>query len=430
MRIHPYWTHSAAQLYKLILHSYHPADRLMNQFFKQHSEIRKQDCAFVAETVYGMLRHRSFLECAEKFCNHHDPIHSMVHLYLVLQDKESKLQLPLKSQELKEVKEALKKAKISLLSKDVLSRVSIQYSIPKWVLQRWEKDFSIEELEALCGALQQPAPLYIRVNTLKITRKELQKRLLADEGWMTQETGFSPVGLLFQNKTHVFKSPLFQKGFFEVQDEGSQLISYLTDVKPGQKVLDGCAGGGGKTLHLAALMHNKGMIYAWDTSDYRLKELKPRAIRAGVSNIRSRFLYGKSLKGIKHLKNMFDVVLVDAPCSGIGTLRRNPDVPLKLSYERIRELTIQQTEILNRYSPLVKSQGRLIYATCSLLPEENEDIVTSFLRKHSEFYLEPVTSILQKHGISLPMKEAYLKVYPHLHGTDGFFAAVLIKKSY
>src|SRR3989338_6229728 len=431
MRIQYYCIQASAELYEIILDSYHPADRLMSQFFRHHHTLKNQDRAFVAETVYGMLRHRSFLECAQNFCDNDYPISTMVYMYLAYQDKEGKHQLPLEAQEIREVKKALEKAKFFLSSKDPLSRLSLQYSIPMWVLQKWATFFSMADMESLCRSLQEPAPLFVRTNTLKITRAELKKRFRTAEGWETQETHFSPVGLLFKNKTHVFKSQLFQKGLFEVQDEGSQLISYLTEVRPGQKVLDACAGGGGKTLHLATLMHNKGMIYASDTSEYRLKELKPRTVRAGVSNIRTRFLSGKSLKGIRQLKNMFDVVLVDAPCSGMGTLRRNPDVTLRLTYARIRELTMQQSAILSQYSMFVKAGGRFVYSTCSLLPEENEEIIASFLKKHSEFHVEPASAILQKQGIVLPMpismKDSYLILYPHLHGTDGFFAAVLIK---
>jgi 16S rRNA (cytosine967-C5)-methyltransferase len=219
------------------------------------------------------------------------------------------------------------------------------------------------------------------------------------------------------------KHILFTEGKIEVQDEGSQLLSYLVAPKRGQMVADFCAGAGGKTLAIGALMKNTGRLYAFDVSEKRLANLGQRLKRSGLSNLHAQVIASENDPKLKRLNGKFDRVLVDAPCTGLGTLRRNPDLKWRQTEQDLAELNVKQASILARAAKLVKSGGRLIYATCSLLQDENEAITEAFLRAHADFHLVPANEILAQQHIALDTGN-YLKLLPHLHGTDGFFAAV------
>ncbi|MEZ4703317.1 MAG: RsmB/NOP family class I SAM-dependent RNA methyltransferase, partial [Rhodothermales bacterium] len=265
-------------------------------------------------------------------------------------------------------------------------------------------------------------------NTLKTTREALQDRL-REAGHASVPTPTNPDGLIITQKANLFATPAFHEGWFEVQDEGSQLLSYLVDPGPGQQIVDGCAGGGGKTLHLAALMQNKGILYAFDVAHRRLEESKPRIRRAGVSNVRLKPIDGNRGRDVTRLYGKMDAVLIDAPCSGSGVLRRNPDATWKLSTENLDQLNREQRDILEAYAPLLKPGGRLVYATCSLFPQENEGIVEAFLAAHPDMRLVPAGEILAGRGLDVPGQSGpYLRVAPHSHGTDGFFGAVMVKE--
>lgn len=209
-----------------------------------------------------------------------------------------------------------------------------------------------------------------------------------------------------------------------MQDEGSQLLAQLVGAKRGEMVADFCAGAGGKTLALGASMRNTGRLYAFDISEKRLAKLKPRLARSGLSNVHPVVIAHERDAKIKRLAGKLDRVLVDAPCSGLGTLRRNPDVKWRQNLVGIAELNVKQTAILDSAARLVKSGGRLVYATCSVLEEENEAIVSAFIAAHPDFTLVPMSQVLAEQKIDLEMGD-YLKLMPHLHQTDGFFAAVL-----
>jgi 16S rRNA (cytosine967-C5)-methyltransferase len=221
--------------------------------------------------------------------------------------------------------------------------------------------------------------------------------------------------------------PLFKDGAIEVQDEGSQLLSQIVGAKRGEMVVDFCAGAGGKTLSLGAAMRNTGRLYAFDVSDKRLAKLKPRLARSGLSNVHPVVIAHENDAKVKRLAGKIDRVLVDAPCSGLGTLRRNPDIKWRQSPQALEELNQKQKSILAGAARLVKAGGRLVYATCSILDEENEAIVEQFLAEHEEFMLVPMKEVLAEQKIELPMED-YLKLSPLQHQTDGFFAAVLARR--
>jgi 16S rRNA (cytosine967-C5)-methyltransferase len=230
-----------------------------------------------------------------------------------------------------------------------------------------------------------------------------------------------------REKPALAKHPLFLEGAFEVQDEGSQLLGYLLDPKRGEMVVDLCAGAGGKTLILGALMKNTGRLYAFDVSDKRLVKLKPRLARSGLSNVHPARIDHERDTKIKRLAGKIDRVLVDAPCSGLGTLRRNPDLKWRQNEQSVAELTVKQAAILDAAAKMVRPGGRVVYATCSLLNAENEAIIAAFLASHPDFSLTPASTVLAKQGITLDGD--MLRLLPHKHHTDGFFAAVLDKKA-
>jgi len=248
--------------------------------------------------------------------------------------------------------------------------------------------------------------------------------------YIVNNTVYSPDGIIFDVKTNIFTHPVFKRGWFEIQDEGSQLISYLTGAKPGMMIFDCCAGGGGKTLHLAALMKNKGVLYAADINCKRLENLRERARRAGADNIRIHQLSENSDNWLKRLAGKMDTVLIDAPCSGSGVFRRNPDAVWKLSKNSIiSEFPEKQIALLDKYSRLIKTGGRLVYSTCSVASSENEQVIAKFLETHNNFQILDAGKILADNGINMNFPNGYLKLSPHSHNTDGFFGAVLYKSN-
>ncbi|MFA4969633.1 MAG: SAM-dependent methyltransferase [Sulfuritalea sp.] len=282
---------------------------------------------------------------------------------------------------------------------------------------------SPEELLALARALNTPAPLDLRVNTLKAEREGVIQRLAAD-GIVATPCPYSPLGLRLKTKPYLQKHPAFLDGSIEVQDEGSQLLGFLLAPKRSEMVVDFCAGAGGKTLILGALMRSTGRLYAFDVSDKRLAKLKPRAARAGLSNVHPACLSGENDTRVKRLQGKADRVLVDAPCSGLGTLRRNPDLKWRQSPQSVDELTVKQAAILAAAAKLLRPGGRLVYATCSILAEENEEIVDAFLATHAEFHRLSAQEVLAAQGIDIDCGED-MRLTPQKHGTDAFYAAVL-----
>jgi 16S rRNA (cytosine967-C5)-methyltransferase len=301
----------------------------------------------------------------------------------------------------------------------------LRHNLPDWLAQRLQASLG-DDFWALATALNESAPLDLRVNVLKAKRGDVQAEL-ATAGIDAQPTPFSPVGLRVQGKPAINKLGAFTRGEIEVQDEGSQLLALLTDAKRGEMVVDFCAGAGGKTLALGASMRNTGRLYAFDVSGHRLDALKPRLARSGLSNVYPAQIAHERDERIKRLAGKIDRVLIDAPCSGLGTLRRNPDLKWRQSPAAVLELHAKQSAILASASRLLKLGGRLVYATCSLLEMENEAVVDAFNQAQPEFVPLDATQALARAHVALPenlVQGPYLRLWPHRHATDGFFAAV------
>ena len=307
----------------------------------------------------------------------------------------------------------------------------VRFEIPDWLHPRLQAQYG-GDLAAEMLALREPAPLDLRVNILKGTREDARAALEV-EGWEAQPTPLSPWGLRIEARRPVTAGLAFQSGLVEIQDEGSQLVAALTDARPGMRVVDWCAGAGGKTLALAAMMSNRGQIVACDVSASRLEGAVRRLRRAGVNNV-ERHLVEPGDKWAKRRASTFDRVLVDAPCTGTGTWRRNPDARHRLTERDLLELTQKQSSILDAARGLVRMGCRLVYATCSLLKEENEGQVSAFLIRHPEFALVPLAQAWPPgfQGDTLPggtLSGELLSLTPARHGTDGFFAAVLERRA-
>ena len=396
----------------------HPADAIVSRYFRDNRELGHADRAFVAETVFAVLRRGRSLEarCAG---NLSDRNLLLVALAVTRGWSQRELAPVLKSSE-----EAWLAAAKAMPDNDFPP--AVRCDMPDWLYSALEAQFGADEVFKLAQVLNQPAPLDLRVNTIKTTREALLERLAAD-GIAAQPGPLSPVAVRLRDKPALAKHPLFLQGAFEVQDEGSQLLGYLLEPKRGEMVVDLCAGAGGKTLLLGALMKNTGRLYAFDVSDKRLVKLKPRLARSGLSNVHPARIDHERDTKIKRLAGKIHRVLVDAPCSGLGTLRRNPDLKWRQSENSVAELTLKQAAILDAAAKLLRPGGRVVYATCSLLAAENEKIIEAFLASHPDFALIPASTVLAKQGIVV--EGEMLRLLPHQHHTDGFFAAVLDKKA-
>jgi len=398
---------------QVILGLTRPADVALRMFFRDHPELGQQDRGFVAELTFTVLRH---LRLLERLAGEAQP--RRLALTALLQIGYSVREL---SPLLTGGDEAwLVQARAADLAQ---LEPAVRLSLPDWLYDRLSALHNGTELLALAQALLQPAPLDLRVNTVTAKRDEVLAALERD-GIGAAATRYSPVGVRLQGKPALQRHPLFLEGKVEVQDEASQLLAYLVAPKRREMVVDFCAGAGGKTLALGALMHSEGRLYAFDTAARRLANLKPRLRRSGLSNVHPQVIANASDVRVKRLTSKIDRVLVDAPCTGFGTLRRNPDLKWRQRAESVTELTAKQRAILEGAAGLIKPGGRLVYATCSLLREENEAIVEAFLRKRPDYTRLHCGEILLQQGIRLDTGE-YFQVYPHVHAMDGFFAAVL-----
>lgn len=396
----------------------HPADAVLRHFFQQE-RIGSNERSLVAETLFGALRHRLFLEHA---CTLEEKgLASARRITLAYWVKFGGYNL----RELKpllKVKEEEWLGMVKSIEMDKLP-LSIQAELPDWIVEKLRAQHSDPEILEIGRSMQQVAPLDLRVNTLLAGRDEVLQALQS-EGMDAHPTPYSPMGIRLKYKPALNKHALFLTGKFEVQDEGSQLLGLMLSPKRNDMVVDFCAGAGGKTLMLGAMMNSQGRLYAWDISEKRLTNLKPRLKRSGLSNVQPQLIAHENDAKVKRLAGKIDRVLVDAPCSGLGTLRRNPDLKYRQSEQSVAELNVKQTAILASAARLLKKGGRLVYATCSLLHEENQGIVASFLAAHPDFVLIPAGEVLKQHHIDMPMGD-YLQLTPQQHNTDGFFAAVM-----
>jgi 16S rRNA (cytosine967-C5)-methyltransferase len=411
------FAHAEAVLGQLLTFE-HPADAVVSRYFRDHRELGHADRAFVAETVFAVLRRGRSLEarCADHLSNRR---RLLAALAVTRGWSQRELAPVLKASE----EEWLAAAK-AVREEDLPP--AVRCDLPDWLYERLAAQFGADEVVALARALNQPAPLDLRVNTLKMNRETLLEKLAAD-GIAAVPGPLSPMAIRLRDKPALAKTALFLEGAYEVQDEGSQLLGYLLEPKRGEMVVDFCAGAGGKTLLLGALMRNTGRLYAYDVSDKRLANLKPRLARSGLSNVHPVRIEHERDQKIKRLAGKADRVLVDAPCSGLGTLRRNPDLKWRQSETSVAELTVKQAAILEAAAKLVRPGGRLVYATCSLLAAENDEIIAAFLEKHPDFTLTPASAVLGKHGIAV--EGDTLRLLPNVHNTDGFFAAAMDRKA-
>jgi 16S rRNA (cytosine967-C5)-methyltransferase len=419
MRFTPALFNHTEALLSELLRSTFPADLVVSRYFRQHREMGHADRGFVAETVYSVLRRKRSLSarCFDDITSRRLLLATLAcvqglnrrELDVVLLEAEGKWLATAKAVKLEDLPPA------------------VRLDLPDWLYETLAAQFAGPELEALAAGLNQSAPLDLRINLVKAERKDVLARLNAD-GLSAEACRYSPIGIRLQGKPSISRHPLFLNGSFEVQDEGSQLLGFLLQPKRGEMVADFCAGAGGKTLLLGALMRSQGRLYAFDVAEKRLAKLKPRLARSGLSNVHPVRIESENDIKIKRLAGKLDRVLVDAPCSGLGTLRRNPDLKWRQSPESVAELTVKQAAILHAASVLVKKGGRLVYATCSLLEAENEAVVAAFLAAHPEFVALSAAEVLRKQDIEIDCDVAggkRLRLLPHRHGSDGFFAAVM-----
>ncbi len=414
----------AIELIETLQNDSRPADHLIDTFFRQRRYLGSHDRRELAESVYGILRHLRLLQfyiakTKPDSINHPAWLYAAykLHLEKISPEALQTYSLPLSSALLRD-----------LANSDAPDlgpqHLGLRTSFPDWFVEKLQKEIGNIETEKLLEALNQPPPLTIRVNTLKTTREKCLSEL-SQRGHECAPTQLSPDGIHLKKRANLFSLDLFREGWFELQDEGSQIISLLVDPKPNWRVADVCAGGGGKTLHLAALMKNRGEIWAFDVVPQRLENLRKRARRSGVHNIRAQHLQSDTVPA--NLLGQMDAILIDAPCSGTGVLRRNPDAKWKVSPEQVLAMAAKQKQIINHYALLLKPGGRLVYATCSLLAEENDEVVQAFLSEHADFRPGDAAAILQRHNLSHLAQGNSIQLFPHQHGTDGFFAAVLAK---
>ena len=411
------------ELYSDVVVSLKPADRLIDVFFRERKYLGSKDRRFISETLYGILRNKRKIELSIQFIQDKRTNLFCCVAYLLLDEKYSSQSL---SSEVDIPVDVLltieKNINSNLISDSSLESIAIRYSFQDWMIQEWDKYFGSSELDSLCSTLNMQAPMTIRVNTIKTTVEECQRKMMV-EGVETEKTQYSPFGLQLKKRINVFQLQSFKDGLFEVQDEGSQLLALLVDPKPKSKVLDACAGAGGKALAMASIMNNRGEIFAFDIHSTRLEELKKRIRRSGVDSIRTKAIHENEVA--EGFIGAADFVLVDAPCTGTGTIRRNPGMKWSVTPRMVSELSKKQLSILSLNSQYVKVGGRLVYATCSLIKDENENVVEQFLNKEKNFELINPSSILERYNLAGMTDSKYFQLLPHRYNTDGFFAAVM-----
>jgi len=432
-------TQAALEAYGAVRHEGWLADRALDHVLRTKRHLYSSERRAVAERVYALLRRQRTVDALLEHTGArldlrptteqdllrlaasrvlHGETPARVSRATALRPDESRLL------------DALPAAASAVQQLPRAERFAITASLPDFLAQRLLRQFGDRaDAEAEAEAMNARAPLTARVNLLRTDRDSLRDRLRS-EGVETRLTPLSPVGLFLDTRQNAFALPSFREGLFELQDEGSQLLGMLVDAPP-TRVVDACAGAGGKTLQLAAQMHNRGELFALDIDARRLEELKRRARRDGVHNVRIRPLplpEPEATAALADLVGRADRVLVDAPCSGTGAFRRKPDARYRLTEAMLAQHVERQQALLQRFAPLVRPGGRLVYGTCSLLEEENEAVVSWFLQHHPDFHpLPPADRLGPELGASVS-DGAFLRVSPGRHGTDGFFGAILERR--
>ncbi len=425
------------EILSLLERTQEPFDRSVAEFFRKRTYLGARDRRFISSYIYAITRHRRRLEALfERVLEVHaaaTPLNQFPHrflpLYLIYELLEGEGSPEAVPQALWEMTfpgvdkgtfaaAVRQHSDFAFLGDDPVVRRGVNYSFQDWMVAAWTDAFG-DDVEALLGALNREAPVTLRVNTTKTTREACRERL-ASEGVHTEPTAHAPAGLTAAKRFNVHALRSFAEGWFEVQDEGSQIVSLIGRPREGSTVIDGCAGAGGKSLHLADLMRNTGTIVAVDVDPKKLRELRNRAARGGYGNIST---VERSGFAADTYRSSADLVLVDAPCSGSGTIRRNPALKWRLAPEDVANYRRRQGALLDEYAICVKPGGVLVYATCSLFGEENEMVVDEFLGKAREFHLPSAEGAFQSFA-GMPEQSIY-HCYPHRDGTDGFFIAVM-----
>ena len=374
------------------------ADKVLERLLKAHKKWGSADRQVVSEIFYDIVRWKKRLEYYMGEGTKPSNIYNLILAYLLWKKVKYK-----KFDEFDGIKTG---GILSKLDKKTFPTKAIEHSVPDWLAGLFEKELGAK-WEKEMFALNEQAPVILRANSLKISAENLVE-ILKEEGVNSFVLRGYPDAVQLEEKKNVFLTSAFKEGFFEVQDASSQKIAELLDVKEGMRVVDACAGAGGKTLHIAALMKNKGQIIALDIYEWKLAELKRRAKRAGAFNIETRFI--EDNKVIKRLHNTADRLLIDAPCSGLGVLKRNPDSKWKIDEDFINRIKTEQENILQNYSKILKKGGKMVYATCSILPSENGEQVRKFLSENTEFALVKEENIMPSDGY------------------DGFYMALIERK--
>jgi 16S rRNA (cytosine967-C5)-methyltransferase len=408
----------ATELLRAVLKLDQPADAVLSAFFRRHRALGARERHALAETTYAVLRRRLlFQHLAQSGSG------ALERRLAILgwQGEPSWLQRALGPNEKTWLQQVQAVDLSSLPDK-------LRHNLPDWLAGALHEALPPGDFNALAEAMNQPAPLDLRVNVLKLKREQAQMAL-ADAGIASEPTPYSPWGLRVAGKPALQKSPPFLAGEVEVQDEGSQLLALLLDAHRGEMVADFCAGAGGKTLAIGACMRNTGRLYAFDVSGHRLDALKPRLARSGLSNVHPAQIAHERDERVKRLAGKMQRVLVDAPCSGLGTLRRNPDLKWRQSPTDVAELQQRQQAILAAAARLVAPGGRLVYATCSLLKAENEAVAGSFEAAEAARDFERLPAAQALAGARVERADElidgdWLRLWPQRHATDGFFAAV------
>ncbi|WP_297478117.1 RsmB/NOP family class I SAM-dependent RNA methyltransferase [Ferrovum sp.] len=403
------------EVLRILLAGTRPADRVLHDFFRDQSQLGGRDRAWVTDHFYGLLRHWESLTVLAPATAPRRLV--LASLQRVGGRSARELQGLCRGDEERDWLAALAAQRLP-------DTPSVRAHLPEWVVSAVQEVLPEGEWLALGWALQKPAPLDLRVNLLKADRPAVLAALTA-AGIAAEATPLSPWGVRVQGRPLLNRLPLFTEGWVEIQDEGSQLLAALVAPRRRDMVVDFCAGSGGKALHLAALMHNQGRLYAFDVAARRLEQLKPRLKRSGVSNLMPVVIARETDDRVRRLTGKIDRVLVDAPCSGMGTLRRNPDLKLRQTADGLSTLVDKQRHILEAAAQLVKPGGRLVYATCSLLPAENQIQALEFTARHPEFVPLAASQVLAEQGIIVSgLEDPWFQLWPQRHGTDGFFAAL------
>ncbi len=395
-----------------------PADAVLRVFFREHRALGQRDRGPVAELAFAALRH---LRLLETLAGGRQPRRLLLAAAALIEGRSLRQLEPVLKRD-----EARWLAGVRAADTRALPP-AVQTSLPDWIWERLLALMPEADALALARGLLAPAPLDLRVNS-RLGEREAVLAALRAEGLNAAPTPWSPLGVRLAEKPALQHHALFRAGKVEVQDEASQLLTWLVAPRRREMVVDFCAGAGGKTLALGALMRSEGRLYAFDTAQRRLANLASRLKRSALSNVHPQLIDDEHDARVRRLAGKIDRVLVDAPCTGLGTLRRNPDLKWRQSPQALAELTRKQASILAAAAGLVKPGGRLVYATCSILREENDAIVEAFLAAHPQFALDDASGILRAQGIALDTGVCF-RVLPHTHQMDGFFVAVLARGS-